>query len=74
MFGFSFAKIAVLVVVIVVVWQAFKYFGQAGQASRAKAKENPPDPSRIETEQCAVCGVYVSNSAGNCGKKDCPYG
>ena len=75
MFGFSFTKIVVLLVAIVVVWQAFKYFGQGGQANRVKGKkEAPADPARIDTEECAVCGVYVSGAAGGSGKKDCPYG
>ena len=74
MFGFSLTKIVVLLVAIVVVWQAFKYFGQSGPANRVKSKEEPADPARIDTEECAVCGVYVSGAARGCERKGCPYG
>lgn len=74
MFGFSLAKLVVLVVAVVLVLQAFKQFGRLASVPRQKKKAAAPGPDRIETVECQVCGTYVSTPADGCGRKDCPYG
>jgi hypothetical protein len=42
------------------------------QAAAGPGPAAPPRPVVEETRACAVCGAYVSVSAGKCGRPDCP--
>ena len=75
MFGFSLAKLLVLVVIVAAVWYGFKIIGRRNQSS--KISEEEPKAARIPAEdtiECARCGTYVVVAgAVSCGRADCPY-
>ena len=75
MFGFSIAKILVLAAIVAAVWYGFKIIGRRNQSSKVDRDES--ENSRIsaeETVECPRCGTYiVPDSAGLCGRADCPY-
>jgi uncharacterized protein len=85
MFGFSLAKIAVLVAIVAAVWFGFKYYARL-EAKRAddrlqgKRRRTRRGAKRARVEeaeamvQCPVCQVYQpAGDAGACDRADCPY-
>ena len=75
MFGFSIAKLLVLVAIVAAVWYGFKIIGRRNQSS--KVARDQPENSRISAEdtvECPRCGTYiVPDSTGLCDRTDCPY-
>jgi len=83
MFGFSFAKIAVLIAIIAFVWFGFRFLarleagrapGRLGRRRRrikaAKTGEAPAEPM----VECPTCGVFMPAADTNpCDRADCPY-
>lgn len=79
MFGFSFAKLLLLVAVIAIAWFGWRWFQRwelerrTTEAQRADARASP----RIAAEDmvaCRVCGIYVApKSARACSRAECPY-
>jgi hypothetical protein len=45
---------------------------------RGQRQPRPQDSSRrttvAETRECPVCGAYVAQGTGNCGRPNCPFG
>lgn len=87
MFGFSFAKLIVLVGVILLVWYGFKFVGRLQAlheaAERRRAQDGRGDRAHSsarggqieELVKCGVCGSYVpAQGAAACGRADCPAG
>ncbi len=87
MFGFSFAKVLLLVAVVAIVWFGFRWF-QRWEKERREATEREgrrvgrdaaPGPERgpvAEAEvmtACRVCGVYVASGTRSCGRANCPF-
>ncbi len=80
MFGFSLAKLLVLVLIVGGVWYGFRWLSQrdalAGKHARkaTKAASRPKIPDAEDMVKCPVCGVYVSSGTGaSCGREGCPY-
>ena len=76
----SLQKLLVLVLVILVVWKGFQLLNRLGRERKAANVQPRKAPAAKraeaavqETRQCAVCGAYVSASAGKCGEADCPF-
>ena len=64
----SFSKILLLIVVIAAVYFAAKWLRAAPRKTVAKRA----DPKALELRKCAVCGVYVGEADGACGRPNCP--
>lgn len=86
MFGFSLAKLAVLIIIVVAVWYGFRFLNQfeanraqerldreRRQAGGGKAKRAAEEPPEAMVE-CPVCGTFVpAKGTTACGRSDCPY-
>lgn len=72
MFGFSIAKIAVLIAVVGAVWSAYKFIGRLeeqrradGRAtpSRPAGRQAPKGPEPVDLVRCQRCGSYIEPGA-----------
>ncbi len=65
MFGFSPAKLLILIALIAVVWYGFKAYGRVNRKRQAQAKQAARNQtSEIATEdmvQCSKCGAYTAS-------------
>ena len=64
----SLSKLLLIVLVVVGVFYAWKLLRP--KAPRPVARR--ADPRALEMRKCAVCGVYVGEGEGSCGKANCP--
>jgi hypothetical protein len=74
MFGFSIQKLVFTVVLIIVVIYGKRLISGIGGAAKNVGGGANARPVGEDTQQCPVCGVYVS--AANpvaCGRSDCPH-
>ena len=75
MFGFSIQKLVFTVLLIVVVIYGKRLISRVGsQTKNVGGGGGGGRPVGEDTQQCAVCGVYVSAAnPSSCGRTDCPY-
>ncbi len=74
MFGFSIQKLVFTVLLIVIVLYGKRLIGRIGSQSKSVGGGASARPVGEDTQQCAVCGVYVSaHKPSSCGRSDCPY-
>lgn len=77
MFGFSLAKLLVLVIVVLAVWYGFKWLTRVNQLNRQREEERARLDARNNAEdlaRCAVCDGFVpAGTARHCGRESCPY-
>ena len=74
MFGFSIQKLVFTVLLIVIVLYGKRLIGRIGSQSKSVGGGAGARPVSEDTQQCAVCGVYVSaHKPSSCGRSDCPY-
>ncbi len=74
MFGFSIQKLIFTVLLIVVVIYGKRLIGRIGSQTRSVGGGGGARPVGEDTQQCAVCGVYVAAvNPASCGRSDCPY-
>ncbi len=85
-FGFSLAKLIVLVAIVALVWYGFKFLqrldrvsgdakGRPLRGGRPRASRRSDDEDDVETMvKCPKCGAYVpARSPTACERADCPY-
>lgn len=85
MFGFSIAKLIVLVGLILAVWYGLKFLARIqslhAAAQRRRAEDRRGNEARSsasgskieELVKCGLCGSYVpARGASPCGRADCP--
>lgn len=65
----SLSKILLIALVVAGVFYAWKLL-RPKAARRPVAKR--ADPRALDMRKCAVCGVYVGEGEGACGKPGCP--
>ena len=74
MFGFSIQKLVFTVLLIVIVLYGKRLISRVGSQTKSMGGGGGTRPVGEDTQQCAVCGVYVSAlSPASCGRSDCPY-
>ncbi len=74
MFGFSIQKLVFTVVLIIVVIYGKRLISGMGNRTKSVGGGGNAPPVGEDTQQCEVCGVYVSvDSRSSCGRSDCPY-
>ena len=47
---------------------------QARGQRQARTQESPRRTGVAETRECPVCGAYVAQGTGACGRPNCPFG
>jgi hypothetical protein len=68
----SFSKILVLVVICIAAWVVLSRLRGGGGA---KVSDAPPKRLKAEdTVRCSVCGTFIAEGTGPCGRSDCPLG
>lgn len=73
MFGFSIQKLVFTLLLIVVVIYGKRLISRVGSQAKSVGGGGAR-PVGEDTQQCAVCGVYVSAlNPSSCGRSDCPY-
>jgi uncharacterized iron-regulated membrane protein len=65
----SLSKLLLIALVVAGVYYAWKLL-RPKAAGRPVAKR--ADPRALDMRKCAVCGVYVGEGEGACGKPGCP--
>ncbi len=75
MFGFSIQKLVFTVLLIIIVLYGKRLIGRIGSQSKSVGDGRAgARPVGEDTQQCAVCGVYVSaHKPSACGRSDCPH-
>ncbi len=74
MFGFSIQKLVFTVVLIIVVIYGKRLISGVGSRTKSVGGGGKARPVGEDTQQCEVCGVYVSTlDPSSCGRSDCPY-
>ncbi len=76
MFGFSIQKLVFTVLLIIIVLYGKRLIGRIGSQSKSVGGGAGAGARSVgeDTQQCAVCGVYVSaHKPSSCGRSDCPY-
>ena len=75
MFGFSISKLILTLLLIVAVIYCKRLIGGIGNRSKSvRGGGGSARPVGEDTQQCSVCGVYVSAlDPSSCGRSDCPY-
>ncbi len=74
MFGFSIQKLVFTVVLIIVVIYGKRLISSVGRQAKSVGGGGGARPVGEDTQQCDVCGVYVSTvKPSACGRSDCPY-
>jgi len=85
MFGFSLAKILVLIAIVAAVWFGFKYYARieakrAAERLKGGGRSAKPSARRERVEdaesmvQCPVCKVYQpAADTAACDRAGCPY-
>ncbi len=74
MFGFSISKLILTLLLIVAVIYGKRLIGSVGSRARSVSGGGSARPVGEDTQQCSVCGVYVSTlNPSSCGRSDCPY-
>jgi len=71
---FAFPKLIIVALVVAAAWVGYRWLN--GLTRELSNRRPTPPPNRaINTEDlvaCGVCGAYVANGAGACGRSDCP--
>ena len=65
----SLSKLLLIALVVAGVYYAWKLL-RSKAAGRPVAKR--ADPRALDMRKCAVCGIYVGEGEGPCGKPGCP--
>ncbi len=74
MFGFGPSKIILLVVLVIAVLYGKRLISGVGSRTKSVGGGGKARPVGEDTQQCEVCGVYVSTlDPSGCGRSDCPY-
>lgn len=83
----SFAKLLTLAALVAAVWYGFKLVtalqrrrdGLLREQGRdrperpsRRGRGSPPAPVTEDVVECPVCGVYVAEGTGACGRPGCP--
>ncbi len=74
MFGFSIQKLIFTLLLIIVVIYGKRLISRVGSQTKSVGGGGRARPVGEDTQQCEVCGVYVSIlNPSSCGRSDCPY-
>ncbi|HLI13407.1 MAG TPA: hypothetical protein VKY65_17580 [Alphaproteobacteria bacterium] len=87
MFGFSLAKLVVLVGIFLIVWYGLKFAARLQELREAEIRRRAEDKRGArrsehgrgeaaveEMVKCRVCGAYVpARGAAACGQPGCPF-
>ena len=81
MFGFSFAKLLLIVAVIAIVWFGWRWYQRweleqrtGGDAAKRAGRAESPKLAAEDMVACRICGTYVApKSARACARPACPY-
>ena len=65
-------KWLVLIAIVAAVWFGFKAISRRNEAAKVDDRKKST-PEVEDMTACPVCGTYVTEGQGNCGRQGCPY-